>query len=136
MSREKKGIAVELVRAKSKIKVKIINNKPIIHLSVRGEGGISEVHCPIDLSNYKTIEVLEQQMEKEIKEEVKMALEAAKEAKTDIFRFGEYVNRKDPKLWKSLKGKWNDEIFPETEVILEVNGFIRRTGLRTKSYIK
>lgn len=133
---KKKGIAVELVRAKSKIKVKIINNKPIIHLSVRGEGGISEVHCPIDLSNYKTIEVLEQQMEKEIKEEVKMALEAAKEAKTDIFRFGEYVNRKDPKLWKSLKGKWNDEIFPETEVILEVNGFIRRTGLRTKSYIK
>jgi spore germination protein KC len=134
--KKKKGIAVDMMRSKTKIKVEIKNKKPVIHLTVRSEGHISEVHCPIDLGKHVSIDKLEKQMEKEIKEEVMMALEAAKEQKSDIFRFGEYVNREDPKLWKKIKKKWDDEIFPETEVNVNVQGFIRRSGLRTKPYIK
>lgn len=134
--KEKKGISVDVSRAKTNIKAEIKKGKPIIHLTVRSEGHISEVHCPVDLEKHETIEKLEKQMEKEIKEEILMALEAAKEQKSDIFRFGEYVNREDPKLWKKIKGKWNDEIFPKTEVNVNVQSFIRRSGLRTRSYIK
>jgi spore germination protein KC len=132
----KKGIAVDMMRSKTKIKAEIKNNKPVIYVTVRSEAHISEVHCPIDLGKYESIEKLEKQMEKEIKEEVMMAIEAAKEQKSDIFSFGEYVNREDPKLWKKIEGKWDDEIFPETEVKVEVLAFIRRSGLRTKPYIK
>lgn len=134
--KDKKGLAVDIMRSKAKIKPEIKNKKPVIHLTIRTEGHISEVHCPIDLSKHKTIEKLEKQMEKEIKEEIILAIEAAKEQKVDIFRFGETINRKDPKLWKKIKGEWNDEIFPETEVNVNIEAFIRRSGLRTKSYIK
>lgn len=134
--KKKKGIAVDVMRSDAKIKVEIKNKKPIIHLKVRSEAHISEVHCPIDLSKHETIEKLEKQMEKEIKEEIMMAVEVAKEQQSDIFRFGEYVNREDPKLWKKIKKKWDDEIFPETEVNVNVQAFIRRTGSRTKPYIK
>lgn len=130
------GVAVDMVRSNTKIKAKIKNEKPVIYVTVKSEGHISEVHCPLDLGKHKTIEKLEKQMEEEIKEELMMALEAAKEEKSDIFGFGETVNREDPKLWKKIKGKWDDEIFPETEVNINVEGFIRRSGLRTKSYIK
>ncbi|MGM0879316.1 MAG: Ger(x)C family spore germination C-terminal domain-containing protein [Bacillota bacterium] len=39
-------------------------------------------------------------------------------------------------MWKKIKKKWDDEIFPETEVNVNVEAFIRRSGLRTKPYIK
>lgn len=134
--KKKNGIAVDLMRSQTTVKARIKNRKPVIHLTVQSEGHISEVHCPIDLGKHKIIEKLEKQMEKEIKEEVMMALEAAKEQKSDIFRFGETVNRENPKLWKEMKKTWDDEIFPETEVIVDVKAFIRRSGLRTKPYIK
>ncbi|MDQ0246089.1 spore germination protein KC [Bacillus fengqiuensis] len=134
--KKKKGIAVEMVRSQTKVKADIKNRKPVIRIAIQSEGHISEVHCPIDLGKHESIEKIEKQMEKEIKEEVMMALEAAKEQKSDIFRFGETVNREDPELWKKIKKKWDDEIFPETEVHVNVQAFIRRSGLRTKSYIK
>lgn len=132
----KKGIAVDVMRAKTKIKVEIKNKKPVIQITVRSEGHISEVHCPIDLSKHTTIEKLENQMENEIKAEVIKAVKEAKKQKTDIFRFGENINRENSKLWKKIKNRWNDEIFPETEIKVKVHSFIRRSGLRTKSYIK
>ncbi|WP_078410174.1 Ger(x)C family spore germination protein [Priestia abyssalis] len=134
--KKKKGIAVDLMRSNTKMKAEIKNQKPVIHLTVRSEGHISEVHCPTDLDKHETIEQLEKQMKKEIKEEIRMAVDAAKEQKSDIFRFGETVNREDPKLWKRIKKNWDDEIFPETEVKINVQAFIRRSGLRTKPYIK
>ncbi|MGM0890454.1 MAG: Ger(x)C family spore germination protein [Bacillota bacterium] len=134
--KKKKGISVDMTHSKTKIKAEIKNKKPVFYITVRSEGDISEVHCPIDLSKHKAIEKLEKQMEKEIKEEIMIAVEAAKEQKSDIFRFGETVNREDPKLWKKIKKKWDDEIFPEAEVNVDVKAFIRRSGLRTKPYIK
>ncbi|MGM7719949.1 Ger(x)C family spore germination protein [Metabacillus sp. Hm71] len=134
--KKKKGVAVDMMRSKTNIKVDIKNDKPVIYVSVRSESHISEVHCSMDLGKYENFEKLEKQLQKEIKDEVMMAIEAAKEEKSDIFSFGEYVNREDPKLWKKIDKKWNDEIFPETEVKVDVLAFIRRSGLRTKPYIK
>ncbi|MBT2722717.1 Ger(x)C family spore germination protein [Bacillus sp. ISL-46] len=134
--KKKKGIAVDVMRSNTKIKTEIKNKKPVIQITVQSEGHISEVHCPIDLGKHETIEKLENQMEKEIKDEVMMALKDAKKQKTDIFRFSEYINRENPKLWKKINKKWDDEIFPETEVNVNVHAFIRRSGLRTKPYIK
>ncbi|KON88243.1 hypothetical protein AF332_16495 [Sporosarcina globispora] len=135
-NKKKKGLSIDMMRSKTKITAKIKNNKPIIYIAVRSEGHISEVHCPIDLGKHKVIEKLEKQMEKELKEEILLALEAAKKEKSDFFRFGETINREDPKLWKKIKNQWDEEIFPETEVNVHVQAFIRRSGLRTKPYIK
>ncbi|HTG69146.1 MAG TPA: Ger(x)C family spore germination protein [Candidatus Udaeobacter sp.] len=134
--KKKMGIAVDVSGSKAKIVAEIKNDKPIFHIRVRSEGHISEVHCPIDLSKHKTIEMLQEQLAKEIKEEIMMSIKAAQEQNNDIFRFGEYINRVDQKLWKKMKKEWNEEIFPETEVNVNVKALIRRTGLKTKPYIK
>jgi spore germination protein KC len=135
-NKKKKGLSIDMMRSKTKIKAKVINNKPIINITVRSEGHISEVHCPIDLSKHKVIEKLEKQMEKELKEEILLALETTKKEKSDIFRFGEKINIENPKLWKQIKNQWDEEIYPETEVNVKVQSFIRRSGLRTKPYFK
>jgi spore germination protein KC len=131
-----KGIAIDIKRSKSAIKVKIKNNKPVISLATVVEGNVSETHCPISLDNNKELEILEAQMEKEIKAELMKAVMISKKQKSDLLGFGEYVNIEDKRLWKQIKNKWEDEILPETEVNVTVHAFIRRTGLRMKSYIQ
>ncbi|RBW69007.1 Ger(x)C family spore germination protein [Bacillus taeanensis] len=131
----KNGIAVEMVRSKTKLSAEFKEGKPIIHIDTREEGHISEVHCGIDLDKPETINKLEKELEKETKEEIMMAVKAAQEEKSDIFQFSEVVNRADPKEWNKIEKKWEEEIFPELEVKVDVRAFIRRTGMRTKSYL-
>ena len=133
---EKGGIAIEIDRSRTKVNMKIQNNKPLIELSIRSEGTFDEVQCPIDLTTYKTFNHVEKQLEEEIKKEINETIVYAKKQKNDIFRFGESINQKDPKAWRKIKENWQDEVFPETEVKVNVKMYIRRSGLRTNSYLE
>ncbi|WP_157827525.1 Ger(x)C family spore germination protein [Niallia nealsonii] len=126
----KDTIAIEVNRAQTTIKIKIKNNKPTINIFVNTEGTISETLVPIDLSQSKKIEQLEEKMEKEIKEEIQLTVKMAQEEKSDFLGFGEYVNIKDKKLWKKISDTWDEEVFPETKVSINVDAYIRRTGMR------
>jgi spore germination protein KC len=134
--KKKDAVAVELARSDSNIKVKIKNEKPVIYIKVETEGALLETQCPMEIEKDKTIKELEGQLDKEIKEEIIKTINAAQEVKSDIFGFGKYINIEDKKHWKKIEKKWEDEIFPDTEFIVNVNAAIRRTGMRTKPYIK
>lgn len=45
------------------------------------------------------------------------------------------VNMADKHVWKNIETSWEKDIFPETEVHVNVEAIIRRTGMTTKSYI-
>lgn len=134
--KQKEAIGIEITSSKANIKVRIKNQSPILTVSILTEGVVTENHCSVDLSKNKTIEELEKKLNEEIKEEIKTTLKVAQEEKSDIFGFSEYVNIADKKLWKKIEDKWEDEIFPETEINVSVQSVIRRTGMSTKSYIK
>ncbi|MGP7818035.1 Ger(x)C family spore germination protein [Niallia sp. 01092] len=125
----KEAISIELSRSKTKINVTIKNNQPVIQIHVNAEGTISETLCSIDLSQQKEIKKLEKEMEKEIKEEIKNTINMAQKEKSDFLGFGEHINMKDKKTWKKIEKKWDAEVFPKTEVNINVNAFIRRTGM-------
>lgn len=133
---KKGGIAIEIDQSHTKVSTKIQNNKPVIELSIRSEGSFDEVQCPIDLTKYKTFNHIEKQLEQAIEQEISMTVAYAQEHKNDIFQFGESINQKDPKAWRKIKENWQDEVFPETEVKVNVKMYIRRSGLRTNSYLE
>jgi len=70
---------------------------------------------------------LEQKGTAVIKQEVAAALAKAQELNADIFGFGESIYRKYPKQWRELEERW-DELFPELEVDVAVDAYIRRSG--------
>jgi len=133
---KKDAVAIDIGRAKSGIKVKVKKDKPVITIKINAEGDVLETHCPIELDKDKTIKRLENQLSKEIKDEVMTTIKTVQEEKTDVFGFGEYINIEDKNYWKKIKDKWEEEIFPESKVNVEVNATIRRTGMKVKSYIK
>jgi spore germination protein KC len=132
---EKEDAAYKVVRAKTSVAAHMKKGKPSISIHIHAEGDIGEEFVSVDFTNPKRIFALEKKVEKSIKKEVVKAVEEAKKAKTDIFGFGDVVYRSYPRQWKTMKSDWDDRYFPQLEVHVTVDAFIRRTGLRTRSYI-
>ena len=133
---KKDAIAIDIGRAESIIKAKVKKGKPVITIRINAEGAVSETHCSMELDKDETIKELEKQLRNEIKEEVQAAIETLQEEKSDVFGLGEYINIAEKNYWKKIKDKWEEEIFPESKVNIEVHATIRRTGMKIKSYMK
>ncbi|MGN7296284.1 Ger(x)C family spore germination protein [Ferdinandcohnia sp. SAFN-114] len=129
------AIAYEVIRQKTKVLPKVYNEEPLITIDVSAEGDIGEVEIPVDLTDPLVLVKIEKEVEKEIKKEIQEAIKQAQKNKSDVFGFGEVVQRADPKLWKKLKSDWNSVYFPELVVDVKVDAFVRRTGIRTKSFL-
>lgn len=132
---KKDTIVYEVVRGKTHVNVKTKNRKPVIHITVEAEGEIGEADVPLNLTDPLIIHQLEMAAEKKIKKEVETSLKMVQEQKTDVLGFGELIHQSSPKLWAKMKNDWDNIGFPELEVKIKVEAFIRRTGLRTNPYL-
>ncbi|WP_373231553.1 Ger(x)C family spore germination protein [Cohnella sp.] len=132
--KKKDAIAIEIIRSQTNVEAEVQAGKPRINIHIREEGNVGEIKCPIDLSKKEEIEKLEQAWVKETKKEVMEAIETAQSEKSDIFGFGEAVDRANPKAWEKMKEDWN-ETFAVSEVDVKVDAFIRRPGMRVNSYL-
>jgi spore germination protein KC len=132
---EKEAITYTVIRQKTNIGAKLVNGKPKISIKVRAEGDIREVNVPLNLTDMHVLIDLEKKLAKDLKKEMEDAIVRAQKNKSDIFGFGELMHESHPKEWKKLEKNWDDDTFPKLEVDVQVETFIRRTGLRNKPYL-
>ncbi|MBT2700844.1 Ger(x)C family spore germination protein [Bacillus sp. ISL-40] len=130
----KKKMTVEVLRTQEETQFKKINGIPKIDVKISLEGNVADAQCDIDLSKPETITQLEKLTEKDIERTIAAALKAAqKKYKSDIFGFGDVINRTNPKYWEKLKKDWDQE-FPDLQVNVEVKADIRGVFLTKKSF--
>lgn len=132
--KKKNSIGVEIIRSSTELHVELKNGEPLFHIHIKEEGNLSEVQCPIDLSNVTVIGDLEKDWEIKTKSEVMSAVKAAQKEKSDFLGFGDAVKRADPKLWEKIKTDWSG-IFATSKVDVKVDAYIRRAGMRLKPYM-
>jgi spore germination protein KC len=132
---KKDAIAYQTIRQKTDVSAHVKNGRPSISIHSRVEGSIGEMNVPVDITDVKVISKMEKELEKEIKKEIKKAIELGQTNKADVFGFGEAIRRSRPNDWKKLKPMWNDVYFPELKVDVTVEAYIRRAGLRNKSFL-
>ncbi|MBD0382926.1 Ger(x)C family spore germination protein [Paenibacillus sedimenti] len=132
---KKEGTSIELIRSNTQIKVRMENDNPVFHIAIREEGNVTEVHCPVDLSKREEIVKLQNQWADETKKEVMESIKAAQSKKIDIFGFGDAVKRTYPKGWSKMEKDW-PTMFAESKIEVQVQAYVRRTGMRTKPYLK
>ncbi|WP_413300501.1 Ger(x)C family spore germination protein [Bacillus sp. 1P10SD] len=130
---KKNALSIAPIRSKTKVSVRIVNDKPIINVKNENEGWISEANTAIDLDNPEVIAQIEKLTEKEITKQIKASVKEAQKLKTDILGFGEKVHIKNPPLWKKIKANWDEE-FAGLQVNVHVDSYIRRQGIRTKPF--
>ncbi|ASA20396.1 Ger(x)C family spore germination protein [Paenibacillus donghaensis] len=129
-----KSIAVNINHSKTNIKVGIHQGKPVFHIYIAEEGTVNETKSYVDLSSREEILKLEQELAKQTKAEVMGALRTAQKLKSDIFNFGNELERTNPAAWKTVKQDWGQQ-FAEGELDVQVKAYIRSTGMRMKPYM-
>ena len=128
-------LVCNIIRQKTKVIANTNKGRPVITVRVRAEGDIREVRTPVNLNDPSIILDLEKELREEIKKELLQTVKKTQLNKTDIFGFGEVVHRSDPKQWERMKDDWNETYFPKLTVKVEVEAYIRRSGLRKNSYL-
>ncbi|WP_423479087.1 Ger(x)C family spore germination protein [Priestia megaterium] len=132
---KKEAIAYQTVRQKTSVSAQVKNGEPRISIHTRVEGDIGEMEVPVNITNPKVIRKIELSLRKEIKKELEKAIKHAQKEKADIFGFGEVIHRSRPNEWKKIKPRWSDVYFPKLNVDVTVEAYVRRSGLRNKSYL-
>ncbi len=133
-SDRKEDISVNIIYSKTAVKIDVRDGKAVFHIHIREEGSINEAGSFVDLSKEEELEKLKKELAEQTASDVKMALKAAQEKKSDIFNFGNELKRTQPKLWKTVEKDWIS-VFAEGELDLQVDAYIRGTGMRLKPYI-
>ncbi|HEX6923707.1 MAG TPA: Ger(x)C family spore germination protein, partial [Bacillales bacterium] len=134
-TKTKTAMAVEVLRTYTKVTPVLKKDMPQMKISILAEGNLQEAPCPIDLTKPEAIKELNRKFAAKVKKEVLGAVNTAQKMKTDVFGFGEAINRANPRVWKGLEKNWN-ETFSKMEVKVNVQFMIRRMGLRTKPLTK
>ena len=130
-----KYIDVKIVSAHSKKNVEWINDSPVIKVNISGDARLQGTQCIEDLEKLATYNQIEESTNQFIEEEIKRTIKKVQEKYgVDIFGFGEELKRKNYKKYKELENNW-DEQFERAEVEVSANIYIRRSGIRSKSFL-
>jgi len=132
---KKEAVTYQVIRQKTNVSVKMENGKPKVFIKVRAEGDIREVSVPLNLTDTHVLIDIEKKLAKDLKKEMEDAVVRAQKNKADIFGFGEIMHENHPKEWKKIENNWDEVSFPKLEVDVQVETFIRRTGLRNKPFL-
>jgi spore germination protein KC len=126
---KKRNLVQQVTRASSKIQPKLVHGKININIDVKEEGNIGEQDGSLVLSDQTMIKSLEQSKEAEIRAEIESCLrKCQQEFHSDIFGFGEEIQRQFPREWQQLQKRWDTE-FPHLKVKLKIRAKIRSTGI-------
>lgn len=121
-------VGFDVIRANSSIEPVFedtVKMKAEIHVDLEA----AQFPLGVDLRKPGVVEALESSLDALVTQEIRSTLQRVqKEMKSDIYGFGYEVYRSNPGLWATMESTWNDEVFPDLEVILEVHTRVRAPG--------
>lgn len=122
-----KYIVFKLNDAKTKIDLKIKNDKLKYTFNIEADATIDETNCNLELRSNKTISKMKDSLESEVYDLIKSTIEKTKKIKTDIFGLGNILYKKDYKLWNKIKDDW-DDIYSNIDYDINVELKLNKKG--------
>ncbi|WP_338453144.1 Ger(x)C family spore germination protein [Niallia oryzisoli] len=126
-------LLVRAVKRKTRVKASLKNGKPHILVKVHYDCEIEEVET-INPSHIKKeyFPSFEKEFSKIVDKGLEELIDETKEAKSDIFGFGEHFRAKLPKYWNrqvKTQERWLD-IYENLSYEVEISTKVRRTGMK------
>lgn len=120
-------IVNEIIKVDSKVDATPKDNK--ITISIGGKATISEANYSGNLNKSKTIQNIEDDLNKKIEEMIKENVNnVIDKYNSDIFGFADLYYKTDAKYFKEIKDKWYDEYFNNIEIEVKSNVNIFEKG--------
>lgn len=127
-------VTTSIAGSKSEISPKVQNGKVIINLKVSEEGNLTSQTCTENIAILNNIAEVEQLNKEVIQDEIMSAVNKAKELGTDIFGFGDLLQKYCYDEWQDIKDNWNT-VFPTVELKIDIEAKIRSNGAISKPAI-
>ncbi len=117
----------------TKVTFTVKNGKITANINIETIISLSEINRAFEIKNPNEIQELEKKTSVQIKKEVESSIKSVQKLKADIFGFGEKIYRQHPKLWKKIKGDWNNR-FAEMDYQIKVKTYYRESGIRDNPF--
>jgi len=128
---EKARISLEILGSKTKIVPQFIDGDIVMKIIINTDVNIAEIGGQGDYID-KDRDKLKKDAENLIKRQVEDIIKKLQEEyKSDIFGFGNILEKEMPNLWNELKTDWNN-VFPDVKTEVEVEIDIRGSALRSR----
>ena len=118
--------------SKPKIKVELVEGRPVIHVSILLEGDISNIGSGINYEQKGYIDLLEAQINKVYEQEMLNLIRRTQELDSDVAGFGYYLRPAFHSNKEYVDYQWNEK-YRQAEVFVEIETQIRRTGLMLRT---
>jgi spore germination protein KC len=131
----RKAISLVVKESYSRLKSHMDQGEPIIDLRLNVVGDIGDTESGLDITKPKNIAILERLFANKINSHLQAAIaQGLRKYRTDIFGFGEVIHRAQPRVWKGLKAKWQNQL-QKVRVTVRVAVKIMDIGVITKPRI-
>lgn len=124
-------VTLEIYKTTTKLKPIIINNKISIEINTEINADIGEIMGKDDIISTKEREEFVSKAENIIKQKIMHTIRTIQEYDTDIFGFGNLINKDMPSEWNKIKGNW-DEVFLQVEPNINLELNIMGSALNSK----
>jgi len=127
--------ALRVVHTDSKVNVEYRGSQPVLKVQINSDTELLSTQCKKDLTQLETYKEYEKDARNYVAEKIKNTIKKVQdEFGVDIYGFGEALHRNNNKKYKQVKGSWNEE-FKRADVEVDIDIFLRRSGIRTKSFL-
>jgi spore germination protein KC len=130
-----KSLVARVYHSRAHIQAKYLDGRPNIKINLAFESRLDGFQCKEDLTKIETYRSVEKKINQYVQKHVtKTIQQVQKQYKVDIFGFGEDMMRQDYDQFKKVKSKWDEE-FTKAKIEVHASAKLRRSGLRTKSFL-
>ena len=122
-------LGLKVVRVNSTMKPAIKGDE--LSMSVDVTVDLELLALPIGIRSARKEEItkIEQAVNSFIEREIRATLRIVqREFQSDIYGFGQVLYRRNPYLWQELSEEWNEEIFPDLHIAVNVQSRARSSG--------
>ncbi|ARK30699.1 Ger(x)C family spore germination protein [Halalkalibacter krulwichiae] len=128
--------AMEIFNSHTKIDTEFVDLVPKINVQIVVEGDIHDNQCPDSLDDIKTYEKYQKLMKEHLETKLETTIAVVQEDYgIDIFGFGEQLRKQHYQQFKKHIKDWNEE-FKRADISVKASVYLRRDGMRTKSFIE
>ncbi|MBN2979982.1 MULTISPECIES: Ger(x)C family spore germination protein [Cohnella] len=124
-------VSLMVMSAKTRLIPHLKGDRPAMEIRIETELSIIQNTTPYALADPEYIRKTEKAEAEHIRRKVELAVERAQKMKSDVFGFGEAINRSRPREWNRMKARWK-QVFPSLEVEVAVRVNVRRIGMNNE----
>lgn len=122
-----KYIVVKLSDPKTKIDLKIDDNKIKYTFNIKTDALISETNCELELRDEEVIKNITNYTKSELYGTIKKTIKKIQDINTDVLGLGNLIYKKNYEYWYKIKDNWQD-IYPKVEFDIKIDLNISEKG--------